>query len=240
MAKPAQKNGAKGAKPGAKVKSPGSRGVGRPPRLSREAILAASLALLEKNSLEAFTLARVARELDTVSMALYNYFPSREALLSAVADEICMGFKMPTLRKNQAWQKKLRAWLDAVRDLADQHPVIMHISGVDGQISAGWLRVSSFVSRTLYEEGMRGKDLALNAYLFCSQAIALIMFENAGADFHSSMSLSHLDELGPEEQEFLLQHLRPYHTKLTSDQVLDAGFNQIISALETRLAGNAN
>jgi|TARA_R110002124_G_scaffold68091_9_gene184662 AcrR family transcriptional regulator len=222
------------AKTKAKTKSTGSRGVGRPARLSREAILTASIELLESESAEAFTLARVARKLDTVSMALYNYFPSREALLNAVADDVCMRFEMPKIRSGQPWQKKLRAWLNAVRSLVEQRPVVLQVLGVDGQTTAGWLRVSLHVSRTLHDEGMRGKELALNSYLFCSQVVALLMFEHIGATFHSALSLSHIEELETDEQDFLLA-LRPYHTQLSSNDVLEEGFNQIIRALEAKL-----
>lgn len=210
------------------------RGRGRPPRISREDILAASMQLLDEEPLESFTLAQVAKRLDTVSMALYNYFDSREALLCAVADRICMDFRLPRKRANQTWQNRLRAWLNAVRKLAEDHPIILKISGVDGKTTAGWLRVTLTVSRTLHDQGMRGRDLAINSYLFCSQAMALIMFETMGADFHSNLSLSHLDELEPDEQDFLLA-LRPYHSKLTTNDILEAGFQQMIDELELKL-----
>ena len=227
-AKAEAEKGSKGAK------SPSRKSAGRPARLSREAILAASIELLESETADAFTLARVARKLDTVSMALYNYFPSREALLNAVADDVCMRFEMPKIRAGQPWQKKLRAWFNALRTLVEQRPVVLQVMGVDGQTTAGWLRVSQHVSRTLYSEGMRGKDLALNSYLFCSQVIALLMFEHIGSAFHSTLSLSHIEELETDEQEFLLA-LRPYHIQLSSDDVLEEGFNQIIRALEVKL-----
>jgi len=220
-------------KPSAKAAK--TRAVGRPARLSREAILAASIKLLETESVESFTLARVASELDTVSMALYNYFPSREALINAVADDVCMRFRMPRARADRSWQKTLRAWLDGVRTLAEQHPVILRVLGVDGKTTAGWLRVSIHVSRTLHGEGMRGRDLALNSYLFCSHAVALVMFENADTSFHSTLSLSHLDELETDEQNFLLE-LRPYHVQLSRNDVLEAGFDQLIAMLELELA----
>ena len=212
-----------------------SRAVGRPARLSREQILAASIALLESEPVEAFTLARVARELDTVSMALYNYFPSREALISAVADDVCKRFRMPRARTGQTWQQTLRAWLAGLRNLAEQHPVVLQVLGIDGKTTAGWLRVSIHVSRTLYDEGMRGRVLALNSYLFCSHAIALVMFENVESSFHSTLSLSHLEELEPDEQSFFLE-LRPHHVQLSRNDVLEAGFDQLIAMLEQELA----
>jgi hypothetical protein len=91
------------------------------------------------------------------------------------------------------------------------------------------------VSHTLHEEGMRGKQLAINSYHFCSQVVALLMFESVGANFHSSISLSHLDELEKEEQDFLLE-LRPYHASLTSDEILEKGFSQMLRELELELS----
>lgn len=234
MTKPTKKKSGSSAEK-AKVKARSTRGAGRPARLSREAILAASIELLESESADTFTLARVARQLDTVSMALYNYFPSREALINAVADDVCMRFQMPQMPAGQTWQQKLHAWLSGLRALAERHPVVLQVMGVDGKTTAGWLRVTAHVSRTLHSEGMRGRDLALHSYLFCAQAIALVMFEHVGADFHSTLSLSHIEELEPEEQTFLLE-LRPFHIQLSTDEVLNAGFEQLIRALEQKLA----
>lgn len=234
MKKPTKKKSG-GTTPKAKLKTGSSRGAGRPARLSREAILAASIELLESESAEVFTLARVARKLDTVSMALYNYFPSREALINAVADDVCMRFEMPPIPAGQTWQQNLHAWLNGLRALAERHPVVLQVMGVDGKTTAGWLRVTAYVSRTLHKEGMRGRDLALHSYLFCAQAIALVMFEHEGANFHSSLSLSHIEELEPDEQNFLLE-IRPFHIQLSTDDVLNAGFEQLIRALEQKLA----
>lgn len=210
---------------------------GRPARLSREAVLEKSIELLDlyPYPMEGFTLARVADALDTVSMALYNYFPSREALLAAVGDHICMQFKMPKPKPGQTWQETLRAWLWALKKHAERYPIVLKVMGVDGQQTAGWLRITLTVSRTLYEQGMRGKELALNTWLFCGNAISLIFYERDSSVFRSPISFSHLEELDPDEQDFLLM-LRPYHTQITSGDVLEEGFSQLITGLELKLA----
>lgn len=213
---------------------PARKGVGRPPRLSREMIIEASLKLLREYAVDGFTLARVAERLDTVSMALYNYFPSREALLAELANHISKQFTMPPPKPGQGWKKTLRDWLWTLRELGEKYPVIFRISGVDGKTSAGWLRITRIPGITLRELGFEGKDLALLNWLLCMQAHALIQAEVTDAGFHSGVSLSPLEELEPEEQTHFLM-LRSSHAKVSGDDVMEAGFADIIANIERKL-----
>jgi len=218
------------AKPARRASSPG-----RPARLSREMILEKSVEVLAVHSTEGFTLARVADSLDTVSMALYNYFPSREALLAAVADHVCKQFRMPKAKAGQGWQDTLRAWLWAVKKHAEQNPVIFKVMGVDGRTSVGWLSITYTVGKTLHEQGLRGRELAASVWLFCAQAIGLLMGEYGQGNFRASLPLSYLEQLKPEQQEFFLQ-LRGYQAPLSSEELLEQGFNDLIANLERKLA----
>ncbi|MCB1843739.1 MAG: TetR/AcrR family transcriptional regulator [Halioglobus sp.] len=208
--------------------------AGRPPRLSRDMVLDTSIGLLERYSVEQFTMARVAKALNTVSMALYNYFPSRDALLAAIADHICMQFTMPKPKRTQTWQDTLWQWLWALKKHTDDYPVIVEVMGAEGRYSAGWLRITLTVSRTLYEQGLRGHDLALHAWMFCSNALATIVFEREGSAWRSPISLTELDQLDPDEQDFLIM-LRKHHVQLSSEEILDLAFHQLIDNLERAL-----
>lgn len=67
-----------------------TRGRGRPstdvPAVTREAILEAALALLERGGLAAVTMRALARELSVDPMAAYHYFRDKDALLAAAAE----------------------------------------------------------------------------------------------------------------------------------------------------------
>ncbi|WP_372799578.1 TetR/AcrR family transcriptional regulator [Litorivivens sp.] len=233
-AKPAAKNKTAAKKKAAPKQPRANRsGAGRPSRLSREMILDVSLKLLDQYDVEGFTLARVAGELDTVSMALYNYFPSREALLAELANHICKQFEMPKPKRNQTWQKTLQDWTYTLLELAQQYPMMIKITGMEGKTSAGWLRISRIVGSTLHGAGFSGKQLALNSWLFCCKAIALVQAEVMGG-FHSPVSLSQLEELEPEEQEHFLM-LRPFHAKITGADVMEQGIADMIQNLESKL-----
>ena len=59
-----------------------------PGKTSPDAIRVAATHLLEHEGEAALTLRRLAKELGLVPNALYRYFPSREVLIAAVADEV--------------------------------------------------------------------------------------------------------------------------------------------------------
>lgn len=238
MARTAKSKTPKGQDTSAKKptsKAPRSKhsGAGRPSRLSRELILNTSMKLLEQYSAEGFTLSKVAEELDTVSMALYNYFPNREALLAELANHLCKQFEMPTPTSEQTWQKTLRDWTYTLLELATQYPMMIKVTGVDGKTSSGWLSIARIVSSTLYEAGFRGKVLALNSWLFCCEALSLVQAEVMGG-FHSPISLSQLDDLGYDEQEHFLM-LRPYHEEITGLDIMKEGLDDMIFNLERKL-----
>ena len=198
-------------------------------------IIEASLELLRLHSVEGFTLARVAAKLDTVSMALYNYFPSREALLAECANHIGKQFVMPRPKKGQDWKKSLRDWLWTLRDLGERYPVIFKIAGVEGKTSAGWLRITRVVGTILYHLGFRDKELALTSWLVCLQAHALVQAEVTDGGFHTALSLSRLEELEPEEQAHFLM-LRPYYEGgISGADVMEAGFADIVANIERKI-----
>lgn len=64
-------------------------------RLSRERIAAAALDLIEKDGLEAFSTRRLGGVLGVEAMALYHHFPSRTALLDAVAERLVGAVELP-------------------------------------------------------------------------------------------------------------------------------------------------
>lgn len=58
-----------------------------PAKISREKILKHGLRIVEKGGIEALSLRTIARRLKVAVNALYNYFPNRRALESAIAAE---------------------------------------------------------------------------------------------------------------------------------------------------------
>lgn len=202
---------------------------GRPARISREAIIKQSMEILATTYVDDFMVKAVAEQLGTGPMAIYNYFASREALLEAVADEVCLGFKPPKPKAD--WRETLVAWLWALKRHADRYPVIHNIIGIDGRISAGWFRIAAPIVKLLSDIGLREKKLALASYLFMSNAASLIYIEASNADTRKAMSFAHFERLSSDEQQLMIAH-GGHVARLTEKDVLDAGFAQLIRGIE--------
>jgi AcrR family transcriptional regulator len=84
----------------------------RPPRpaLSRAAIVAAALAIADREGLDAVTMRRVAEELDTGASALYVYIRGRDDLLDTMFDHV-MAVVADADDSGDTWRERLSGLL---------------------------------------------------------------------------------------------------------------------------------
>jgi AcrR family transcriptional regulator len=155
----------------AKPRPPG-RPPGRPGRLSHQQIVAETLAMLDADGLAGFSLARLARSVGVTPMALYNYFPSRDALLDAAAEAMFDGFEISAGEGN--WENKIRAWLEALRDLIQRNPVSLQIIRWDDHVAPSWIKIWLPMAQTLEAEGLCGEKLAFALRWLIQAAMAVI------------------------------------------------------------------
>ena len=65
---------------------PGGKPAGGRDALSRDRIVAAALDLVDEQGLEGLTMRALGRKLGVEAMALYHYFPSKDALIEAIGE----------------------------------------------------------------------------------------------------------------------------------------------------------
>jgi AcrR family transcriptional regulator len=83
-----------------------------PPGLSEERIVAAALAIVDEHGWEAFSMRRLAQELDVWPMAVYRYFRDKDELIDAVVGAAAERVELPT---EDDWRERLRALLIEAR-----------------------------------------------------------------------------------------------------------------------------
>ncbi len=134
--------------------------------LSRERIIEAALALIERDGLAAFSVRALAGALDCEPMSLYHYFPSKAHLLDAVIDHVIGGLA-PSPPEDDP-RSRLRQMMYSYRALAHRHPRLFQLlathrlntpTGVraideliglvrdvvpDDRLAAQWFRVLSY------------------------------------------------------------------------------------------------
>jgi len=90
-------------------------------RLTHEKIRREALELIDADGLEAFSTRKLGARLGCEAMAIYWYYPNKEALLDAVVDELMAQVGRVKVDRED-WVEALRAIARAYRGLARKHP----------------------------------------------------------------------------------------------------------------------
>jgi AcrR family transcriptional regulator len=80
--------------------------------LSRDRILDAALALAHEEGTDALSMRRIAAELGTGAMSLYNHVPDKDALLDGLAERMFSPIETPS---GATWREVSEAWATSTR-----------------------------------------------------------------------------------------------------------------------------
>jgi AcrR family transcriptional regulator len=89
--------------------------------LSRDRIAQAALRLIDAHGLSEFSTRKLGAELGCEAMAFYNHFPSKEAILDAVVEQMVAKVAIPAKDVGD-WVERARMFARSFRALARIHP----------------------------------------------------------------------------------------------------------------------
>lgn len=93
--------------------------------LSRERIVQAALALVDREGLDALTMRRLGAELGREAMSLYHFFPSKQHLVDALVDQAIASVEVPeTGAPVQRMRQAMRNYRAMAHRFARLYPVI--------------------------------------------------------------------------------------------------------------------
>jgi AcrR family transcriptional regulator len=106
--------------------------------LSAEEVVRAAIDLADREGLAALTMQAVAKEVGFTTMALYRYFPSKDALIDAIVDA-AMG--TPPKRTGPAgpWRDEAARWAHAKRAMLMSRPWLAELPFVAAPHGPNWL-----------------------------------------------------------------------------------------------------
>ncbi|KOX15394.1 TetR/AcrR family transcriptional regulator [Nocardiopsis sp. NRRL B-16309] len=142
---------------------------GPKPKLSREAVVGAAVALADAEGLEAVSMQRVAKELGYTTMSLYRHVDSKEDLLTLMG-EAATGNAPPEPREDGDWRAGIEDWADATTRRYRAHPwmVFVQLSGPpSGPNGLRWMEAGL---RELVGAGLRSGE-ALEMLLLITAAL---------------------------------------------------------------------
>jgi AcrR family transcriptional regulator len=128
----------------------GSEGKREP--LSRERIVAAAIALVDRDGWEALSMRRLGTELGGYeAMSLYRYFDSKAELVDAVVEGVWSQMSLPE-DEPDPWER-LRKLSWSWRSLAHAHPNVFPLLAGRAPQSPGAMRPMAFTFRTFRDAG---------------------------------------------------------------------------------------
>jgi AcrR family transcriptional regulator len=126
-------------------------------QLTRERIIATAVELIEREGVGALSMRRIAAQLGSGVMSLYNHIPGREALLDGVAEQVMSGIDF-TPAPDASWEDELRGQARAFRQMGRTYPRCTMVVVSRPATSAVELRPIEHALATLRSAGFSGED----------------------------------------------------------------------------------
>jgi AcrR family transcriptional regulator len=212
------------------------RRPGPAPRFTREELAQRALAIMDAHGTEALTMRRLAEELGMGTMALYRYFPSKNAVMDAAIDVAAPEVELPELGA-APWKEQLVDLARALFQAGLRHPSVARERFDRPLQSPGAMRVTDRAIALLLEAGLSKRDavaafkallvLTLGAAAFAASESRPEVRKKAG-ERHSSTPAEEFPAMSAVAGELT--------AALGGDEAFELGFQALLDGIELRVA----
>jgi AcrR family transcriptional regulator len=202
--------------------------------LSREAIVAAAIALADREGLEAVSLRNVASALDAGPMRLYGHVESKEALLQLMVDAVYGELERPV---RGDWREALRGVASGLRTAATRHPWFIGLLG--GRPNLGE-NAFAYLEACLAAVSFANIDYALEA-LRLVRAYAIGAIQTEASDLASGQTREQWQQASWTRVQALLatgrypNMARVVHEAKHPENELERGLERVLAGIEAGL-----
>lgn len=162
---------------------------GRPPLLTHDGILAATMELLTEAPVEQFTMQRVSELLNVAPMTLYGYYPSRDALLQAAAEKLFDQLDLSAMQDAASWSEMIRVWCHSIRTHLHSLPNLFRLITEPAQLTGAWLEASSPLVEALMLAELSTAQVALFTRWIGRTLVGMLLIESSfDRDVYHSIS----------------------------------------------------
>jgi AcrR family transcriptional regulator len=144
--------------------------------LARDQIVAAALAVADREGPEAIGIRRVARELRVTPMALYRYVEGKDELLDVVRTFLWSRVDVETSRRG--WRNELRGIARAFRQLVGEHPAAPALLSTGSGESEAERRICDFMLASFQSAGFDAETAELLYLQFSHFVLALVRLDS--------------------------------------------------------------
>jgi TetR/AcrR family transcriptional regulator, tetracycline repressor protein len=159
-----------------KRRKAGAAASRRKPRdLTRDKVVDAALALIDKMGADAVTMRGVAEAVGVTPMALYNHFSSKRDLLSAIAENVISTAQFDG--HHAKWRDQVRHCFEVLRKLCLQHPGLPRLLEFEGAAPASVFAPMEVTVRALHEAGLDDVDSVRTYFLLTGFTLAQAAYQ---------------------------------------------------------------
>ena len=130
---------------------------GPKPMVCREDVVQAAISIADREGLAALTMQAVAEPLGFTTMALYRYFPNKEALIDASVDT-ALGTPPQRSGPREGWRKEVKHWAYAKRAMLCSRPWLSELPFVAAPHGPNWLSWHESFLQTIAETRLSPED----------------------------------------------------------------------------------
>lgn len=209
--------------------------MGRKRAVSEDQIVQAALEAIEAQGIDALTMRGLGRRLGVEGMALYTYFPSKDALLDAVAEHILVALDAD-FDRGLPWQERIRNGAFAWAGLQERHPRGFPLVYRSGLRTDAVRLLTEELLDALRTAGFDEREAA-RAYLSVIVLVDAALLGRSGwtdDDLHEAWS--HGAAIADRERFPRFSEVAPHAATLTWDEILESGLDLLLRGLEQRLA----
>jgi len=211
------------------------RKPGPKPKLTREALVAAALSIVDSDGLDALSMRRLGTELGVDPMAAYRHFPNKEALLDGVVEAVVAEVDLDT-DPLAPWSDQVRALSRAYRAAILAHPATAPLIASRPLATPGALRVAERSLELLEAGGVSPTDAFAAVNVIGIFIAGLVLVETGATVESDARQLEAISSLPREDFPRLLGLVATGDIAGTYDAALDFGLDAVIGRLERELA----
>jgi AcrR family transcriptional regulator len=217
------------------------RRPGRQPRVSREQVLDAALAIADEEGLAAVTMANVGSRLEVQAMSLYRHIGNKEEMLDGLVDRVFAEIEVP--RDVDDWRAALRRRAVSAREALGRHPWAIGLLESRAQPGPTTLAHHDAMLAILFGAGFTGHE-ATRAYNLLDSYIYGFALQEASLPFSTPEEMAEMSERMLAAMTDTYPHLARVQRELVGTgfayaDEFEAGLDIILGALPEPRAGRS-
>ena len=204
-------------------------------RLTRGAVLAEAMSLLDEDGLDSLTMRHLAERLGVVPMAIYRHVSNKDDLIDALLD---LGVsKVPLPDPALDWRSGLRALAVAIRATMLAHPGIVASLVTRPSLGIHALVIGEYGLAVMRNAGFSDEDAQRGPNAVLTYTIGFVALEvprrHAGftPDGSAAVGLDEAIELLDEDQFPHTKHIRPRAADFVSDAQFSYGLERLLAGI---------